>query len=219
MPNKAQLLSWFRGLLKLGAGALAAHGVTQETATAQLTQAATAAITFLVAQIWSHAVHADNGTQATTPSPGIGGTLKLLMILAIPALVIFTPACKQTLAPGGAYSTIDTNTGQALGPFVFAMDKTLVDSKDTLTAFLTWELQNRGSLTGGLHSVTVAADQIRLQAPAYFTNAYNLRSNYLWIVANAPAQVAAASNSFSVTVSTIQALSSSSGALTNAFHL
>lgn len=193
--NKAQFMSLLRGLFKTGAGALAAHGITQTSVTAQLTQVASAVVTFLVAQAFSHGAHSDSTADAPPSTPGtIGGALKLAFILAIPALVFFTPGCKQTLAPGGAYSTIDTNTGQALGPFVFGIDKTLVDSKDALTAFLTWELQQRGSLTGGLHSITVAADKIRIQAPLWFTNAYNLRSNYLWIVANAPSLAPGASN-------------------------
>lgn len=207
--NQAQLASWVRGLLKTGAGALAAHGVTQNSVTAQLTQLAGAAIAFLIAQIWSHFVLTDTNVQkmadktaaagATTPAQptvggNLGGTLKLLLVLVVPAIIFLTPACNTTLAPGGAYSTVDTNTGQALGPFVFGVDKILVDSKDTLYTFCNWELQNRGSLTGSLHSVTVAADQIRLQAPLWFTNAYNLRSNYLWIRVNAPLLAPGASN-------------------------
>lgn len=214
MPNKAQIWSWVRGLVKLGAGALAAHGVTQQSATAQLTQAATGAITFLVAQFWSHAIHADSPSTTTTGTPGsVTGTLKLAFLLAIPALVFFTPGCKQTLAPGGAYSTIDTNTGQALGEFVFLIDKSLVDSKDSLTAFLGWELAMRGSLTGGLHSITVAADQIRLQAPLWFTNAYNLRSNYLWIRANAPELAPGASNNLQSAASQLKSQAITASAL------
>lgn len=133
-------------------------------------------------------------------------------LLCAVAIVSLTPACNKTLAPGGAYSTSDTNN-EALGQFVFLVDKTLVDSKDTIEAFLGWELENRSSLTGNLHSVTVAADQIRMEAPLWFTNAFNLRSNYLWIRANAPALAPGASNTLKSAVTQLSTQAETTKAL------
>lgn len=61
--NKDQIQSLIRGLLKAGGGALAAHGITQQGVTSEVTQLAAGVISFVIGQLWSHFAHSD-----TTPS-------------------------------------------------------------------------------------------------------------------------------------------------------
>jgi hypothetical protein len=138
-------------------------------------------------------------------------------LLFLQAALIFTSTCTFTgcatkLDPAGPYAT---NNSPAAALFLLLSDKTLVDSKDTLNVFLTWELQNRSTLATVAPNVTKVADTIRDQAPLYFTNAYLLRSNYVFAFNSQPGASSTASNFFSAAVQTISALAMSSSQLTN----
>jgi len=124
------------------------------------------------------------------------------------------PGCASKLDSSGVYA--QTNGG---GMFLFTVDKTLVDSKDTLTAFVTWEYQNRATISAVIPNVTKIADTIREQAPTYFTNAYQLRGAYLASFANNAASQTVASNNLAASVQTINALAMSAGQLTNSLSL
>jgi len=210
--------TYFIGFAAIIYGGGVAMGLWPHNAALDLILGGTATVTMRASIAKSSAATQDALDEALTPPPTGVASIKMgaiLFLAAIPALLLFTPACNMTLAPGGAYSTVDTNSGQALGPFIFGVDKTLVDSKDVLVTFLSWEEQNRASLTGKLHSVTVAADAVRLDAPLWFTNAWNLRSNYLWIRKNAPSLAPGASNNLQSAVTQLSSQAATATALKN----
>jgi hypothetical protein len=132
--------------------------------------------------------------------------LGITLLVTLTALVVsscFTGCgTAPTLDPAGAYA------GQ---PELFAIDTTLADSKDALTSFLTWESDNHEKVLGTWAGVTQAADAIRTNAPAWFTNAYNFRASYVALRAALqpdPARLAAASNAYAAEVLMISARAS-----------
>lgn len=87
----------------------------------------------------------------------------LLLLFALVAL----PGC-GTLAPSGPY---------AGNKVVYQADLTLATAYDIVDGFLVWELAHRGKPECPA-SVTAAADQVRLKAPAAFAAALNARDVY-----------------------------------------
>lgn len=134
-------------------------------------------------------------------------TLGLFILMATACMlpVLYFQGCATKLDSAGVYA--QPNGG---GMFLFTVDKTLVDSKETLYAFVNWELQNRPTIPP---AVTKAADTIRDQAPLWFTNAYNLRAAYVTLMnVNSP-QTITASNNLASATSLISAQATAASAL------
>jgi hypothetical protein len=130
--------------------------------------------------------------------------------LATFAAVVIIAGCKTTLDTAGPYAQPAGG-----GMFLFMVDRALVDTKDDLTAFLTWERLNHAYLASNAPSVVATADTIRDNAPLWYTNAWLLRSNFVWAMASSPQDAPGASNSLAAQVSLIQTATQAASALTN----
>lgn len=120
---------------------------------------------------------------------------------------------KTTLDPAGPYHG-DT--------FLFNADRVIVDSKEDISAFLKWELQNRPALVEKkLQTVTATADTIRSNAPLWFRVAVQSRNQYSNAVATAsgPSTVTASSNSLQSAISSLETQTLSTRAITNSVKL
>lgn len=135
----------------------------------------------------------------------IAGVLLLGVIVSLPL------GCKTNLDPAGVYHG-DT--------FLFNAERVIGDSGEALNNFVTWEMNNRSILTGKLHSVTVAADAIRLNAPLWFTNATISRDVYSNSVAlrQGAGTIAAASNALNANITQLQTQTLSTRALTESVN-
>lgn len=132
-------------------------------------------------------------------------------IVAVIVLSLSFSGCGTKLAPEGPYHG-DT--------FLFTADKVLVDSKDDLSGFLKWEMQNRSVLASNkLQSVTAAADTIRTNAPLWFKVAYDSRNNYSNAMALRLPTVTQTSNSLAQSITLLQSQTLSTRALTNSVTL
>jgi len=138
----------------------------------------------------------------------------VLLGAALCACTLGLPGCATQIDPAGVYGP-SGEFGTNNNFFILSVDKTLGDSKQTLNAFVTWELQNRPSLPA---SVTKVADTIRDEAPLWFTNAYIARSNYVFLWRSNPGAASAASNVLQASVSQISAQAAASSAITNSTH-
>jgi hypothetical protein len=134
----------------------------------------------------------------------------IALVVFFAVLLSLLIGCKTQLDPAGVYHG-DT--------FLFNADQTIGEAGSSLNAFVTWELQNRARLTNKLHSITVAADAIRLNAPVWFTNAVAIRNAYSNAVAlsQGPVTIGTTSNALSLTTSTLKSQALSASALTNSF--
>ena len=130
----------------------------------------------------------------------------LLFLLFVGLLLIGVFGCRTQLDPAGVYHG---------DKFLFLADKTIGDAGDSLNQFVTWELQNRARLTNKLHSITVAADAIRVNSPLWFTNAVNARNVYSNSVAlvKGPATISAASNALHLQITQLNSQKLSAQAL------
>lgn len=118
---------------------------------------------------------------------------------------------QQTIAPGGVYSG---------DPFLMGVDQTLVETKASMSGFLSWAQDNKAALATHNSSVLVAAEKIRTTAPGWFTNAYNLRAAYLAARQEAdPSAITVQSNALSSAISQLEAQSASTTAITNSIKL
>lgn len=143
------------------------------------------------------------------------GFALLALLVAIP---VFVPGCASTIDQAGVYGSGGNSPfGTNDNSFLFISDKTLVDSKDTFTAFLTWELQNRPVLATVAPNVTKVADSIRDNAPLWFTNAYTARTAY--IAAFKRGNAVAQSNAFAASVSAISSQSLSTTTIKSAVKI
>jgi len=141
-------------------------------------------------------------------------------LLASLAVIPLLPGCASSLDQAGVYGSGGNSPfGTNDNSFLFISDKTLVDSKETLTDFVNWELQNRQVLASVAPNVTVVADNIRDSAPLWFTNAYIARAAYIAAFKSNPATAGAKSNAFAASVSSISAQSLATSALTNSVKL
>jgi hypothetical protein len=116
----------------------------------------------------------------------------LSALLLAGAMALLAAGCsKTTLSPTGAYQG-DT--------FLYEADQTLLFDKAALDTFVSWEYQNRATITNQWPQVTVAADKVRAEAPQWFALAGIARASYVSIrqatggLTNSPALNAAASN-------------------------
>lgn len=127
--------------------------------------------------------------------------------IALTGLMLWLVAgCKTKLDPAGAYHG-DT--------FLFTADRTIVDSKDALSGFLTWEMQNRSQFTNNLREITHIADTIRINAPFWFSNAVIARNAYSNAAALRLSTVSLTSNALVANISQLQAQTLSLRAVTN----
>ena len=104
--------------------------------------------------------------------------VRLLLVLSALCLVtgsvMLSTGCKASLDTSGAYAQPGGG-----GMFLYSVDKTLVDSKETLDAFVTWEYKNHAVVETQWPAVTKAADSIRANAPGWFAAASQLRQVYV----------------------------------------
>jgi hypothetical protein len=148
---------------------------------------------------------------------GVSGNLKVLAFALVPILALGLFGCKASLETGGVYTQMSTNS--TLNSFIFGIDKSLVDSKETLNQFVTWEYQNHQTITNMWPAIAKVADNVRVSAPTWFTNAYTLRTQFVQtFTANQPQLLAATSNQLVSAVSLIQSSALASTALQAAAH-
>jgi hypothetical protein len=149
-------------------------------------------------------------------------TFLLTGVLALLATIplVLAPGCASKIDQRGVYGSGGNSPfGTNDNSFMLASDKTLVDTRDTLSAFLTWELQNRQVLAGVAPNVTGVADNIRDQAPLWFTNAYVARAAYIAAFKANPSTAGPASNAFAASVSALSAQSAAVKTITNSVKL
>jgi hypothetical protein len=125
---------------------------------------------------------------------GVAATAFIVVALAM-------MGCNATLDPSGPYSG---------DKFLYDIDGAIIDARQTLDGFLTWELQNRATLKAeGKQTVTAAADSIRTNAPTYFGMISTARTAYL------NAKGPGTSNALFQSVQVIQTQTLTTKALTN----
>lgn len=96
---------------------------------------------------------------------------RVSVALAVMAMALVLTGCQATLDPAGPY---------AGDKFLYDLDGAVIDARQTLDGFLTWELQNRAVLrVEGKATVTAAADAIRTNAPIWFGVVRQARTAYL----------------------------------------
>jgi hypothetical protein len=105
----------------------------------------------------------------------------LLLILGCAALLtapLVETGCKQTLAPGGAYSQVDTNGVSQPLAGLYTTDVSINASKTVIQGFLQWELANRPLVQAQWPDVTKYAIKLSNDAPKYLQSAVRLRDAY-----------------------------------------
>lgn len=115
--------------------------------------------------------------------------------------------CKTSLDSSGPYAQPGGG-----GMFLFTVDKTLVDSKDVMNAFVTWEYKNHAAVLSNWPAVTQAADSIRTHAPQWFSDAELLRTAYVMT----PSDIT--SNKLNGQVQMIKTVAITTGPMTNNIH-
>lgn len=131
--------------------------------------------------------------------------MKRLIAIILPLLcLIGFVACKASLDKSGVYAQPGGG-----GMFLFTVDKTLVDSKETLNAFVSWEFAHHAQVASTWPAISQAADNIRANAPSWFADALELRGVYV------TASTLVNSNALNARVQLIQTAAITSGPLTN----
>lgn len=126
---------------------------------------------------------------------------KLTTVFSAFVLLIILVGCNATLDPAGPYGG---------DQFLYDSDGAVIDARQTLDGFLSWEMQNRASLaTSGNKAVTTAADKLRTTAPIYFGLVSQARAQY--VAAKGPTT----SNSLFQAVSVLQTQTLTAKAVTN----
>lgn len=188
----------------LGAGGVAAFRSAMKAEAAKIAQA-----------LITDPIKLPSAQPPAAPSTAAKAVPLAILAFALLSAMTFSPGCATKIDQAGPYGS-SGQFGTNDNTFLLLSDKTLVDSKDTMTVFLRWELKNRQTLaTLGLGNVTKVADTIRSDAPLWFTNAFNARQVYVAIWRSNPAASAAASNNFQASVSLISAQALASSSLTN----
>jgi hypothetical protein len=108
-------------------------------------------------------------------------TKSLLLIFGCAALLtapLVETGCKQTLAPGGAYSQVDSNGVAQPQAGLYTADLGINSAKDIIHGFLRWELSNRPLVQKQWPDVTTYAIKLSNDAPKWLQSAVSLRDAY-----------------------------------------
>lgn len=108
-------------------------------------------------------------------------TKSLLLILGCFTLLtapLVETGCNHTLAPGGAYSQVDSNGVAQPQSGLYSADLSINTSKDIIGGFLRWEKSNRPLVQKQWPDVTTYAIKLSNDAPKWLQSAVSLRDAY-----------------------------------------
>jgi hypothetical protein len=105
-------------------------------------------------------------------------SLLLVGLLTLSLLPMAETGCKTKLAPGGAYSQVDTNGVSQPLSGLYSTDVSIDASKRVIQSFLQWEQANRPLVQAQWPGVTSYAIKLSNDAPKWLQSAVALRDAY-----------------------------------------